>query len=180
MKREDLYHVVAAAAQIVGESEFVVVGSQSILGSHSDAPDTLLRSQEVALYPRGAPEKAIDIEGALGDGSHFQQAFGYYAHAVGPETAKAPLGWEDRLVVLEIPPRPTSQVRAVAFCLEPHDLVLSKLAANRERDWEFAKDALDARLVEISILRERVGDLPLDSERVELIAESLEAFARAA
>jgi hypothetical protein len=176
MQREDLYHVVAAAAQIVGESEFVVVGSQAILGSHPDAPDTLLRSQEVDLYPREAPEKAINIEGALGDGSHFQQAFGYYAHAVGPETAKAPLGWEDRLVVLEIPPRPASQVSAVAFCLEPHDLVLSKLAANRERDWEFAKDALDARLVESSILRERVGDVPVDAKLLKSITESLEAL----
>jgi hypothetical protein len=44
MRREDLYHVVAAAAQIVGESEFVVVGSQAILGSHADAPEALLRS----------------------------------------------------------------------------------------------------------------------------------------
>jgi hypothetical protein len=151
MRREDLYHVVAAAAQIVGESEFVVVGSQAI-------------------------EKAIDIEGALGDGSHFQQAFGYYAHAVGPETAKAPLGWEDRLVVLEIPARPASQVGAMAFCLEPHDLVLSKLAANRERDWEFAKEALDAELVESSILRERVAGLPVDSELLESLTESLEAL----
>lgn len=70
MRREDLYHVVAAAAQIVGESEFVVVGSQAILGSHADAPEALLRSQEVDIYPRSAPEKAIAIEGALGDGSH--------------------------------------------------------------------------------------------------------------
>lgn len=176
MRREDLYHVVAAAAQIVGESEFVVVGSQAILGSHADAPEALLRSQEVDIYPRSAPDKAIAIEGALGDGSHFQQAFGYYAHAVGPETAKAPLGWEDRLVVLEIPPRPTSQVRAVALCLEPHDLVLSKLAANRERDWEFAKDSLDARLVESRILMERVGDLPVDSELLESITVSLDAL----
>ena len=68
----------------------------------------------------------------------------------------------------------------MAFCLEPHDLVLSKLVANRERDWEFGKDALDAQVVEISILTERVGDLPLDSERVESIAKSLEALARAA
>jgi hypothetical protein len=37
MRRQDLDHVVAAAAQIVGETEFVVVGSQSILGSHPDA-----------------------------------------------------------------------------------------------------------------------------------------------
>jgi hypothetical protein len=31
--------------------------------------------------------------GALGDGSPFHAAFGYYAHGVGPETAKAPAGW---------------------------------------------------------------------------------------
>ena len=176
MQREDLFHVVAAAAQIVGEREFVVVGSQAILGSHADAPETLLRSQEVDIYPRGAPDKAIDIEGALGDGSHFQQTYGYYAHAVGPETAKAPRGWEQRLVVLEIPPRSPSQIGAIALCLEPHDLVLAKLAANRQRDWEFAKDALKAQLVERGILRARVGDLPLDAERVKSITASLEAL----
>jgi hypothetical protein len=83
VRLEDLYHVVAAAAQIVGEEEFVIVGSQSILGSYPDAPESLLRSQEADIYPRNAPDKAINIEGVLGDGSYFQQTFGYYAHAVG-------------------------------------------------------------------------------------------------
>ena len=31
---------------------------------------------------------------------------------------------------------------AVAFCLEPHDLVLSKLAANRDRDWAVQEAAV--------------------------------------
>lgn len=176
MRRADLDHVVAAAAQIVGESEFVVVGSQAILAAHPDAPASLLRSQEADIYPRRAPERAIDIEGALGDGSAFQRAYGYYAHGVGPETAKAPLGWEDRLVAIEIPPRPASEVRAVASCLEPHDLVLSKLAANRERDWEFAQEALAARLVDPGVLLERVGDLPVNSDLLESITASLRAL----
>ena len=175
MRREDLDHV-AAAAQIIGESEFVAVGSQAILAAHPDAPATLLRSQEADIYPRRAPERAIEIEGALGDGSAFQRAFGYYAHGVGPETAKAPLGWQDRLVAIEIPPRPASKVRAVALCLEPHDLVSSKLAANRERDWEFAQEALAARLVDRSVLLERVGDLPVSSELLESITGSLRAL----
>lgn len=176
MRREHLDHVVAAAAQVVGESEFVVVGSQAILGSHPDAPEVLLRSQEADIYPRRAPEKAIRIEGAIGDGSAFHQTFGYYAHAVGPETAKAPSGWEDRLVVIEIPARPASDVQAVAFCLEPHDLVVSKLAANRQRDWEFAEGALAAQLVEPGILTERVGNLPVRSELRESITASLRAL----
>jgi hypothetical protein len=176
VRLEDLYHVVAAAAQIVGEEEFVIVGSQSILGSYPDAPESLLRSQEADIYPRSAPDKAINIEGVLGDGSHFQQTFGYYAHAVGPETAKAPIGWEDRLVVVEVPPRVASTIRAVAFCLEPHDLILSKLAANRERDWDFAKEALAARLVDPAILLERVADLPVHGDLRTMIIASLRAI----
>jgi hypothetical protein len=178
VRREDLHHVVAAAAQIVDENEFVVVGSQAILGTYPDAPESLLRSQEADLYPRHAPEKAIKIEGALGDGSHFQQTFGYYAHAVGPETAKAPAGWEDRLVVVDVPPRVASYAKAVALCLEPHDLILSKLAANRERDWEFAREALGAKLVNARILLERVNDLPVSSDLRASIARTLSAIAK--
>jgi hypothetical protein len=176
VRREDLDHVVAAAARIVGEVEFVVIGSQAILGSYPDAPEALLRSQEADIYPRYAPEDAIKIEGAIGDGSFFHQTHGYYAHAVGPETAKAPTGWEDRLVAVEIPPRVGSTTGAVALCLEPHDLVLSKLAANRDRDWDFAKDALAAGLVDSSILATRAADLPVHPELRATIVASLNAM----
>ena len=176
MRREDLLHVVAAAAEIVGEDEFVVIGSQSILGTFADAPASLLRSQEADIYPRASPEKAIEIEGAIGDGSYFQQTYGYYAHAVGPETAKAPSGWEDRLVVVKIPPRVRSTRDAVALCLEPHDAILAKLAANRERDWEFARDAIAAGIIDPAVLFERIPGLPVGEELRELIRRSVETF----
>ena len=176
MHRDDLHHVVAAAAQIADEQEWVVVGSQSILGSCPEAPPEMLRSMEADIYPRSAPEKAAVIEGVLGDGSRFHQTYGYYAHAVGPETAKAPAGWKDRLVPVVIPPRGRSTMRIVAFCLERHDLILSKLAANRERDWEFAANAIDAGLVELEVLKERVDLLPVPDELRELIARSLAAM----
>ena len=76
-----------------------------------------------------------------------------------------------------MPPRVRSTVAATAFCLEPHDLVLAKLAANRERDWDFAKDALAAGLVDAEILLGRVPDLPLDPELRATIASSLRAIA---
>lgn len=41
MRLEDLHHVVAAAAQITGEEEWVVIGSQSILGTYPDAPSDM-------------------------------------------------------------------------------------------------------------------------------------------
>jgi hypothetical protein len=176
VRREDLNHVVVAAARITGEEEFVIVGSQAILGSYPDAPESLLRSQEADLYPRNAPEKAITIEGNRGDGSRFHETFGYYAHAVGPERAKAPTGWESRLVVVDVPARVASDTRAVAFCLEPHDLILSKLAANRDRDWDFAREALAARLVDPAILLERVEGLPVHPDLRSLVTASLQAI----
>lgn len=165
MRRHDLEHVIGAAANVVGETEFVVIGSQAILGPYPDAPDPLLRSMEADIYPLRSPEKADEIDGALGDGSPFHRQFGYYAHGVGPETAKAPSGWQQRLVRVSMPARPGSEGELAALCLEPHDLVLAKCAAGRERDWEFANDALDAALVGFDDLTERAGSLPLDENQ---------------
>jgi len=79
VKREHFDHVIGAAAEIAGLDEFVVVGSQAILGTHPDPPHALLESMEVDLYPRNAPEKGNEVEGTLGDGSQFHSQFGYYA-----------------------------------------------------------------------------------------------------
>jgi hypothetical protein len=105
MRINEFEHVIAAAANVVDEEEFVVIGSQAILGSRPDALAALLRSMEADLCPAKSPGKADLIDGALGDGSPFHRAFGYYARGVGPETAKAPDGWEQRLVRAAVPPR---------------------------------------------------------------------------
>jgi hypothetical protein len=98
MGPEEFEHVVAAAADVTGQDEFVVIGSQAILGSYLHPPDSMLHSLEADIYPLHEPDAADLIDGALGDGSQFHLAYGYYAHGVGPETAKAPSGWEERLV----------------------------------------------------------------------------------
>ena len=165
MLRHQFEHLVAAAANVVEADEFVVIGSQAILGPCPEAPGSLLRSLEVDIYPSDDPTKADLIDGALGDGSQFHRSFGYYAHGVGPETAKAPAGWRERLIRVDVPPRLNSSRRPVAWCLEPHDLVLAKCVAGRERDWQFARDALAAGLVNTDTLAARVSDLPV---RIEL------------
>jgi hypothetical protein len=160
VRRDEFEHVIAAAAQVSGEREIVVIGSQAILGSFPNPPKTMLFSAEADVYPLSDPAKAEEIDGSLGDGSYFHSTFGYYAHGVGPETAVAPAGWEDRLVRVEIPLRVGQEDGVVALCLEPHDLVLAKCAAGRNRDWEFARDAIAAELVQVDELLSRVPDLP--------------------
>ncbi|MBF0395032.1 MAG: hypothetical protein HQL38_20340, partial [Alphaproteobacteria bacterium] len=83
-----------AAAAITGEAEFVVVGSTAILAQFPNAPAGLVMSQEADLYPVAHPELGDLIEGTIGRDSPFHGTFGYYADAVGPETAKLVAGRE--------------------------------------------------------------------------------------
>lgn len=180
MRREDFNHVIAAAAQVAEEREIVVIGSQAILGTVGEPPPSLLVSMEADVYPRNDPAKAAAIDGSLGDGSAFHGTYGYYAHGVGPETAKAPAGWTDRLVRVEIPSRVGQEDGVVALCLETHDLVLSKCVAGRDRDWDFAREALSAGLVDLGELFQRVSDLPVGQAEREHVREMLEGLTPAA
>jgi hypothetical protein len=100
MNREDLEHLIRAAATVTNEYEFVIVGSQSILGSIPYPPAELKMSAEADMYPLNAEEKAIQIEGALGEGSMFHATFGYYAQGVGSNTAVLPQGWKVEMAAL--------------------------------------------------------------------------------
>jgi hypothetical protein len=170
MQRLDLEHLIRACAAISGDAQVVVIGSQAILGAFPDAPQTMLTSVEADVFPRNHPELADEVDVAIGELSSFHETFGYYAHGVGPETVTAPRGWEERLV-----PVVGEQLEgATGWCLEPHDLVAAKMAAGREKDWHFIEEALRHRLVRPEILRERLHELPLPSERRDELARLLD------
>jgi hypothetical protein len=174
--REQLEHVIRAAADVV-DDELVIVGSQAILGEHPDAPESLLVSQEADVYPRTRPAAAIEIDGAIGDGSQFHDTWGYYAHGVGPETVTLPDGWQERLIRLRVPVLPRGDRHLTAWCVEAHDLVLSKCVAGRERDWEYVEGALAHRLVRLRVLRQRIADLPIKPTERDRVSEMLEGVA---
>jgi hypothetical protein len=159
MRRSEFEHVIRAAANVV-DDEIVVIGSQAVLAEHPDAPESLLTSLEVDVYPRTHPERAADIDGSLGDGSQFHETFAYYAHGVGPETAVAPAGWEDRLVRIELPPVQRRKAQVIAWCLSTHDLALAKLAAGRQRDYDFVTELVRAGLVDPEQLELGIDFLP--------------------
>jgi hypothetical protein len=157
--RDQFEHVIRAAAAIAND-EIVVVGSQAVLAQHPDAPDSLLTSLEVDLYPRTVPERAEEVDAAIGDGSRFHATYDYYAHGVGLETTVAPAGWQGRLVRLELPAATAKDGAVIAWCLEIHDLVLAKLAAGRPHDLEFAEEAVRVDLAELEQLRLGVDLMP--------------------
>ena len=160
MTRDQLEHIVRAAAYIVDDDELIIVGSQAVLGQFPDAPPALLHSNEADVYPRNKPELADVIDGSIGELSPFHETFGYYAHGVGPSTAILPEGWRERLV----PIRNANTRGATGWCLEIHDLIISKLVAGREKDLDFVREAARHRLVDEAILRQRLGSTRLADE----------------
>lgn len=168
MKREQLEHLIRAAADIADDDEIVVIGSQAILAQYPDSPPLLLRSMEADVYPKNHIERADLIDGTIGEGSPFHETFGYYAQGVDDRTAVLPAGWKDRLVPIQ-----NSRTRgAIGWCLELHDLVLSKYVAGREKDLEFIREALRAGLVDTAVLRQRLAATELsDQERRAIAAQ---------
>jgi Nucleotidyltransferase of unknown function (DUF6036) len=166
--RAQLEHVIRAAAAVSDDREIVVIGSQAVLGQFPDAPPEMLMSMEVDVFPRHHPERAGLIEGSIGELSPFHETFGYYAEGVSPHTAKLPAGWEERLV-----PVPVGDVRGL--CLEINDLVLSKWAAGREKDGDFARVAVQHRMVERSTLLDRVQTMPLEPDHVARLRQAITA-----
>lgn len=175
MNREEFEHVIRSAANVV-DDEIVVAGSQAVLGQFPDAPASLLRSHEVDVFPKNAPERAVEIDAAIGDGSRFHDSFEYYAHGIGPETLIVPAGWEDRLIRVELPALAKKDGSAVGWCLEIHDLLLSKLAAGRPHDLTFARDALEGGLGDLEQLRLGIDLLP-ESHR-DVTRKRLEGLAK--
>lgn len=174
MTRRQLEHIIRAAAATAGVREVIIVGSQAILGSFPDAPAELTRSIEADVFPREAPERSIVIDGAIGELSLFHETFGYFAHGVDETTAMLPDGWRERLVRVET----AGTAGAVGWCLEPHDLAVSKLAAGREKDLEFVETMVRRHLVAPQAIRERLANTPtMPAARRELADARLRAWA---
>lgn len=167
MNIKQLEHILRACSAIAQCREIIVVGSQALLATRPDAPEELLRSMEVDCYPLDDPAKADLLDGSIGELSPFHETFGYYAHGVGPETAALPAGWRGRAVRLES----ENTGGAVGLCLSPADLAVSKLLAGREKDVEFVRQMLRARIVTEAALRSLATEL--NPDQAALLAKKL-------
>ena len=169
MNRAALEHILRAAAAVSNEREIVVIGSQAVLGQFPHAPEALLVSIEADVFPRHAPDKSVLIDGAIGELSLFHQTFGYYAHGVDDTTATLPSGWTERLVRLHN----ENTAGAIGWCLEVHDLAISKLVAGRDKDMDFLRVLLREKMAERALLRERLQTLHLSSDRLDVLQTRL-------
>jgi hypothetical protein len=87
------------------------------------------------------------------------------------ETALLPRGWEDRLV----PIANENTGGITGWCLEIHDLVLSKYAAGRERDLQLNQAVIRLGLASKDCPLERPAGMPLDCSAMERVGARLDS-----
>ena len=164
MTRAELEHLIRAAGAIADVEDLIVVGSQSILGQFPGAPSELLISREADLFPRDDPSRSDLIDATIGEGSPFENSFGYYAHGVDETTCVLPDGWRDRLIL--VAGENTRHIRG--WCLDVHDLAIAKYAAGREKDLDFTAALARHGMTDLATLETRLRLTNLDPAIREL------------
>jgi hypothetical protein len=129
----------------------IIVGSQAIFAITDFPPEIVRKSVECDyLLQTNLAKLRSALTEKLGIFSNYQQEKGFFADILGLATVVLPKDWEKRLVELK-----TEDGQLLAFCVEIHDVAVSKLMAGREKDFEFLQIAFKSDYLEISTFIER-------------------------
>lgn len=177
MDLANLQELFDEAKRLTDHTEFVVIGSLSILGvvGGAEIPRRMLMSIDVDCYTRQDPARIFELRRPLGEGSDFQASHGYYLDPVAPTVATLPDGWEARLVPVKL-----DRGIVVQF-LDPNDAAVSKYARSELRDREWIRAGLSAGLLSAPIIASRFAQTDFDSaeERISAYAALEEDRAKA-
>jgi hypothetical protein len=149
MQREQFESLLKRAAQLLSRDEWIVFGSQAAHAATSSPPAEVLISVECDIWLPDDPETTARLVTTLGKDSQFARENGVYVDALPPHLPLVPEGWEQRLTSLKLE-------TVTARCLEIHDLVVTKLAAGRLKDYEFIAAALLTNLARREEIERRI------------------------
>jgi hypothetical protein len=150
MNRNVLDELLQALLPITGERELVMIGSQAIHATTSDVPIEVVMSRECDLLLDESDPLTSMIDEQFGVDSPRAAESSVYVDTVSSTFPFLPDGWDQRLVRF-------GPVAPHLRCLEIHDLVLSKLAAGRLKDYELIAVLLDRKLAELAAVRDRIA-----------------------
>ena len=135
-------HLLSEARATLGHTEYVVIGSLSILALEevTAIPEGMSMSIDVDAYTRLDPTRIFDAQARLGENSPFHLTHGYYLDAVSPDLPTLPDGWASRMLKVE-------RDGLVVWFLHPDDAAVSKLARSDENDLRWLRAGVAARLI---------------------------------
>jgi len=137
-------------------------------------PILCLASMEVDIYPKHKYQAVRLLVAKLGNRSAFAKRSGYFVDCVSPDLATLPNGWAERLV----PFRTKRTGGVTGWCLEIHDLALSKLAAGRVKDLEYIHALLQAKLIRPGTLKDRIEDTFIPSGEKQTLGLRLKELSK--
>ena len=171
MDLSNLERLFGEAKKLSGDDEFVVIGSLSALGvlPSGRVPARMLMSIDVDCYTRRDPGRVFELKHALGEGSAFEAAHGYFLDPVSPHLPTLPAQWEFRLIKVPL------KNGVTVYFLDPNDAAISKYARGEPRDREWIQAGLAAGLLSAPVIESRLRDTVFldDQER----ARARSAFA---
>ena len=173
MKISSLLGLLSQARDLSGHTEFVVIGSLSILGMEPvvEIPPGMSMSIDVDAYTRADPQRIFDLLAQLGEDSPFHRAHGFYLDAVTPSLPTLPDGWEARMLKID-------QNGLRVWFLEPHDAAVSKLARLQPNDLRWVQEGVRAGLISVPLVRARFAATQfLDSDEKQKAKLGLEQAA---
>ena len=166
-----LCHILEEARKLSGLTDFVVIGSLSILGLEADfdVPKDMTMSNDVDCYTRDDPDRIFELLGALGEHSPYHLKSGIYLDAAGPHLATLPEGWEGRLLQVK-----RDALRA--WFLEPNDAAVSKYARGEPRDTGWIRAGIRAGVVSLPLVQARMRSTTfIDAEEQQRAKALVEA-----
>jgi hypothetical protein len=160
MNVDAVFSLLSEAKKLCGHSEYVVIGSLSVLGLAEVAaiPEDMTMSIDVDCYALRDPGRTLDLQASLGEGSKFHRDHGIFLDPVNPNLPTLPEGWASRLIAV-------SRNGVTAHFLEQHDAAVSKLARGEERDVRWVKAGARANILSLPTVRLRMkATMFLDDE----------------
>lgn len=151
MNAPALFDLLAAAKAECGHTEYVLVGSVSVLGMSdvSAIPAGMTMSIDADCYTLTDPPRVFDLQARLGEGSDYHRLHGIYLDPVSPKLPTLPDGWQQRLIRVE-------RSGVTAHFLEPNDAAVSKLARAEPRDLRWVRAGVAAGLVSLPMVKLRM------------------------
>lgn len=113
------------------------------------------------MQPRNRLSAVDDIDGTLGELSAFHSTHGFYVHGVRIEPANFPEGWEKRAIPVR---NQRTTGGKTGWCIEVHDVAVSKLLAFREKDRRFVRTLVMEGMVNVPTLLARIEGLKAPEE----------------
>lgn len=170
MNLEQVVVALQRARQISGHTDYVVIGSLSILGVQEGhpIPEEMSMSIDIDCYTKADPPRIFDLVASLGEDSAFRIEHGYYLDPVSPHLPSLPDGWETRMLQVD---RDGLHI----WFIDPNDAAVSKYARSEPRDLRWVRAGLLSGLISLPTVKSRLRSTTfLDAEEDQRVRKQVQ------